>query len=81
MTSNLGADYLLEGIDEHGNISSESESAVMNELRASFRPEFLNRLDETIMFKPLSKENIGGIIDLLIADVNKIIGESIKDVL
>ncbi len=71
MTSNLGADYLLEGIDEHGNISSESESAVMNELRASFRPEFLNRLDETIMFKPLSKENIGGIIDLLIADVNK----------
>ena len=71
MTSNLGADYLLEGIDEQGNISPESEKAVMNELRASFRPEFLNRLDETIMFKPLSKENICGIIDLLIADVNK----------
>lgn len=71
MTSNLGADYLLEGIDEQGNISLESEKAVMNELRASFRPEFLNRLDETIMFKPLSKENICGIIDLLIADVNK----------
>lgn len=71
MTSNLGADYLLEGIDEQGNISPESEKAVMNELRASFRPEFLNRLDETIMFKPLSKENIGGIIDLLIADINR----------
>lgn len=71
MTSNLGADYLLEGIDGQGNISPESEKAVMDELRASFRPEFLNRLDETIMFKPLSKENISGIIDLLIADVNE----------
>ena len=71
MTSNIGSAYLLEGIDEQGNISAESQEAVMNDLRAHFRPEFLNRLDETIMFRPLTKENIYDIIDLLVADVNK----------
>lgn len=71
MTSNIGAQYLLDGIDDKGNISEEAEESVMNELRASFRPEFLNRLDETIMFKPLTKENISGIMDLILADVNK----------
>ena len=71
MTSNIGSSYLLDGIDEQGNISEASQQAVMEELRAHFRPEFLNRLDETIMFKPLTKDNIYDIIDLLIADVNK----------
>lgn len=71
MTSNIGASYLLEGIDQNGHISEEAEAMVMNDLRAHFRPEFLNRLDETILFKPLSKENIGGIIKLIIADLNK----------
>lgn len=71
MTSNIGSAYLLEGIDEQGNISAESQKAVMNDLRAHFRPEFLNRLDETIMFRPLTKDNIYDIIDLLVADVNK----------
>lgn len=71
MTSNIGSQYLLEGIDENGNIKPEAQKAVMNELRGHFRPEFLNRLDETIMFKPLTKENIGGIVDLLITDLNK----------
>ena len=71
MTSNIGSAYLLEGIDEQGNISAESQEAVMNDLRAHFRPEFLNRLDETIMFRPLTKDNIYDIIDLLVADVNK----------
>ncbi|MGE9941973.1 ATP-dependent chaperone ClpB [Bariatricus sp. SGI.161] len=71
MTSNIGSSYLLDGIDEQGNISEASLQAVMEELRAHFRPEFLNRLDETIMFKPLTKDNIYDIIDLLIADVNK----------
>ena len=71
MTSNIGSSYLLEGIDANGEISSEAESMVMNELRAHFRPEFLNRLDETIMFKPLSKAEVGQIIDLLVRDVNK----------
>ena len=71
MTSNIGAQYLLDGIDDNGNISEEAEESVMNELRSSFRPEFLNRLDETIMFKPLTKENISGIMDLILADVNK----------
>lgn len=71
MTSNIGAQYLLDGIDDKGNISEEAEESVMNELRSSFRPEFLNRLDETIMFKPLTKENISGIMDLILADVNK----------
>lgn len=71
LTSNIGSQYLLDGIDEAGNIRPEAEKAVLNDLRAHFRPEFLNRLDETILFKPLTKENIGGIVDLLIADVNK----------
>ncbi len=71
MTSNIGSSYLLEGIDANGEISSEAESMVMNELRAHFRPEFLNRLDETIMFKPLSKADVAQIIDLLVRDVNK----------
>ena len=71
MTSNIGSSYLLEGIDANGEISPEAEKMVMNELRAHFRPEFLNRLDETIMFKPLSKEDVGQIIDLLVRDVNK----------
>ena len=71
MTSNIGAHYLLEGIDEAGNIRAEAEALVMNELRAHFRPEFLNRLDETILFKPLTKENIGGIIHLIIEDLNQ----------
>jgi ATP-dependent Clp protease ATP-binding subunit ClpB len=71
MTSNIGSAYLLEGIDENGEIQPENEQMVMNELRAHFRPEFLNRLDETIMFKPLTKADIGQIIDLLVKDVNK----------
>ncbi len=71
MTSNLGAGYLLEGIDESGNIREDAENAVLDDLRASFRPEFLNRLDEIIMFKPLSKDNIGGIINLIIDDLNR----------
>ena len=71
MTSNIGAQYLLDGIDDDGTIRAEAEKAVLEDLRAHFRPEFLNRLDETILFKPLTRENIGGIIDLLIRDVNK----------
>ncbi len=70
MTSNIGAHYLLEGITPEGNISAEAESMVMEELRGHFRPEFLNRLDEIILFKPLSKENISGIIHLIIKDLN-----------
>ena len=71
MTSNIGASYLLEGIDQNGTINEDTEKMVMNDLRAHFRPEFLNRLDETILFKPLSKDNIGGIINLIIADLNR----------
>ncbi len=71
MTSNIGANYLLDGIDANGEISEEAEKAVMNELRAHFRPEFLNRLDETILFKPLTKDNIGGIVRLIIKDLDK----------
>ena len=71
LTSNIGSQYLLEGIDENGKIRPEAETAVMNDLRAHFRPEFLNRLDEVILFKPLTKENISGIVDLCIADMNK----------
>ncbi len=71
MTSNIGSQYLLEGIGEDGSIRPEAEELVMNDLRAHFRPEFLKRLDETILFKPLTKDNISGIVDLLIADVNK----------
>ncbi len=71
LTSNIGSVHMLDGIDENGNFSPECENAVMSELRASFRPEFLNRLDEIIMFKPLTKDNITGIIDLMVADLNK----------
>ena len=71
MTSNIGSSYLLDGIDENGNIKKENEELVMHELRAHFRPEFLNRLDETIMFKPLTKANICDIIDLLVTDINR----------
>ena len=71
MTSNIGSQYLLEGIDENGNIKTDAETMVMNDLRSHFRPEFLNRLDEIIMFKPLTKDNIGDIIELMLADVNK----------
>ena len=71
MTSNIGASCLLDGIDQNGQISGEAERLVMNELRSHFRPEFLNRLDETILFKPLTKDNITGIIDLIIKDLNK----------
>ena len=75
MTSNIGSGYLLDGIDDHGNISEDSQQAVMEELKAHFRPEFLNRLDEMIMFKPLTKDNIYDIIDLLVADVNQRLAE------
>ncbi len=71
MTSNIGSSYLLEGIGEDGTITSEAENMVMNDLKAHFRPEFLNRLDEVILFKPLTKDNIGNIINLLVNDVNK----------
>ena len=71
MTSNIGANYLLDGIQPDGQISPEAEKAVMGELRAHFRPEFLNRLDETILFKPLTKDNISGIVGLIIADLNR----------
>ncbi len=71
MTSNIGSSYLLDGINESGEISQEARSMVMNDLRNHFRPEFLNRLDETIMFKPLTKENITSIIDLLVKDLNR----------
>ena len=71
MTSNIGSAQLLEGITESGEIPDECENGVMNELRAHFRPEFLNRLDEIILFKPLTKDNIGGIVKLLMADLNK----------
>ncbi len=71
MTSNIGAQYLLEGINDQGEISEEAQEMVMEQLRGHFRPEFLNRLDETILFKPLTKENIGGIIKLQMKDVNE----------
>ena len=71
MTSNIGATYLLDGIDENGNIEAKAEDMVMNDLKNHFRPEFLNRLDETILFKPLSKKDIGGIVNLIMNDLNK----------
>ena len=71
MTSNIGAQYLLEGIDDAGNISERASGLVFEELRAHFRPEFLNRLDETILFKPLTKENMGGIVNLIMEDLNE----------
>ncbi len=70
MTSNIGAQYLLEGIGENGEIDEQAKNLVMNELRNHFRPEFLNRLDETIMFKPLTRTDVGGILTLLLADLN-----------
>ena len=76
MTSNIGSTYLLDGIDENGDIKEESEALVMNDLRAHFRPEFLNRLDETIMFKPLTKRDIYAIVELLIKDLNHRLQES-----
>ena len=75
LTSNLGSQYLLEGIDENGNISDEARKAVMAELRRSFRPEFLNRLDETIMFHPLTRDNLDGIIDIMVASLRKRLAE------
>ena len=75
MTSNIGSSYLLDGIGQDGRISEASQTAVMDDLRAHFRPEFLNRLDETIMFRPLTKDNISRIIDLLVADVNRRLAE------
>ena len=71
MTSNIGSSYLLDGISEDGSIKEEASNLVMNDLRGHFRPEFLNRLDEIIMFKPLTKGNIGHIVDLMMADLNK----------
>ena len=76
MTSNIGSTYLLDGIDENGEIKEESETLVMNDLRAHFRPEFLNRLDEIIMFKPLTKKDIYEIVELLIQDLNKRLQDS-----
>ena len=73
MTSNIGSSYLLDGIGDNGEITEEAKAQVMNELRMHFRPEFLNRLDETIMFKPLTKDNIGNIIDLLVTDLNNLL--------
>ena len=71
MTSNIGSSYLLDGIDADGNIKQEAEQEVMNDLRNHFRPEFLNRLDEIILFKPLTKQNISGIINLLVQELNE----------
>ena len=71
MTSNLGSPYLLDGIDENGEIKPEAQSQVMDDLRGHFRPEFLNRLDEIIMFKPLTKSNIGKIVDLMVGELDK----------
>ena len=70
MTSNIGSPYLLDGIDEKGDIKSEAQEQVMNDLRGHFRPEFLNRLDEIIMFKPLTKDNVGKIVDLMVKELS-----------
>ena len=71
MTSNIGSQYLLEGIESDGEIGPRAKELVNNELRGHFRPEFLNRLDEIVFFKPLTRDNIGGIVELLLADLNK----------
>ena len=71
MTSNIGSAYLLDGIEPDGTIRQDCQDKVMEQLRASFRPEFLNRLDEIILFKPLTKENIGAIVDLMVKDLNR----------
>ena len=79
MTSNIGSSYLLDGIGPDGSILPEAEEAVMRDLRAHFRPEFLNRLDETILFKPLTKENIRSIIDLMVGNINtRLAGKELK---
>lgn len=79
MTSNIGSSYLLDGIEDNGEIRAENQDMVMNDLRAHFRPEFLNRLDEIIMFKPLTRENIGNIINLMMNDLNKrLAGQDIR---
>ena len=70
MTSNIGANYLLEGIKDDGSIDEQSQEMVMGDLKAHFRPEFLNRLDETIMFKPLTKDNVGKIVDLMVKELS-----------
>ena len=70
MTSNIGANYLLDGIDADGTIKPEAEELVTKDLRGHFRPEFLNRLDEIILFKPLTKDNIGGIVDLMVKELS-----------
>ena len=75
LTSNIGAQYLLDGIGEDGGIDPAALSMVTGELRAHFRPEFLNRLDETIVFRPLTRENVRGIVGLLLADLNKRLGD------
>lgn len=75
MTSNIGSSFLLEGINENGDISKEASDLALNQLRASFRPEFLNRLDEIIMFKPLTKDNISSIINLQLEDINKLLAD------
>ena len=75
LTSNIGSTYLLEGVDDEGNISEEAREQTMADLRGSFRPEFLNRLDEMILFKPLTKENISGIITLLMEELNERVRE------
>ncbi len=79
LTSNLGSQYLLDGIDDSGNISEEARVGVMNELRQSFRPEFLNRLDETIFFRPLTKDNLNGIIDIMLESLKKRLEEKSLD--
>ena len=80
MTSNLGSEYLLEGIDDNGAIKPEAEEMVMGDLRGHFRPEFLNRLDEIILFKPLTKENISGIVDILLKELNDRLADKQLDV-
>ena len=75
LTSNLGSQYLLEGIDEHGEISESAREAVFDQLRHSFRPEFLNRLDEIILFRPLTKENLSGVIDILLTSLRDRLAE------
>ena len=75
LTSNLGSQYLLDGIEPDGTISEDAQDAVMGELRRAFRPEFLNRLDEVILFKPLTRENLEGIIDILVSSLRKRLAE------
>ncbi|MBR5342866.1 MAG: AAA family ATPase, partial [Oscillospiraceae bacterium] len=75
LTSNLGSQYLLDGIDDRGEISESAREAVQRELHRAFRPEFLNRLDETILFRPLTKENLSGIIDIMLTGLQKRLAE------